>query len=157
MERFRGFMGLLLAATLVLAACETPPGQPMGREQGGMIIGGLLGGVLGSQVGEGGGRTAATIIGTIAGAAIGGSVGRSMAETDRLKAAHALESVHTGVPARWVNPDNGNRYEVVPTRTFEQGGQPCRDYTMDAVISGARQKVTGTACRQADGVWRATQ
>jgi surface antigen len=145
-----------LTLTLSLTACQTPPGGTIGREEGGMIIGGVLGGVLGSQVGHGSGRTAATILGTIAGAAIGGSVGRSMAETDRLKTAHALETVQTGVPARWVNPDNGNRYEMVPTRTFDQGGQPCRDYTIDAIISGAKQKVTGTACRQADGVWRAT-
>lgn len=149
-----GRVGMVaVAAVLMLAACQTPPD----REQGGMIIGGILGGVLGSQVGEGSGRTVATIIGTIAGAALGGSVGRSMAETDRLKTAQALETVHTGVPARWVNPDTGNRYMVVPTRTFEQGGQPCRDYTVDATIAGSREKVQGTACRQPDGSWRAVQ
>jgi surface antigen len=142
-----------MLAALLLAACQTPPD----REQGGMIIGGILGGVLGSQVGEGSGRTVATIVGTIAGAAIGGSVGRSMAETDRLKTAQALETVHTGVPARWVNPDTGNRYVVVPTRTFEDGGHPCRDYTVDATIAGSHEKVLGTACRQPDGSWRATQ
>jgi len=153
--RFRaGWVGAVgMLAALLLAACQTPPD----REQGGMIIGGILGGVLGSQVGEGSGRTVATIVGTIAGAAIGGSVGRSMAETDRLKTAQALETVHTGVPARWVNPDTGNRYVVVPTRTFEDGGHPCRDYTVDATIAGSHEKVLGTACRQPDGSWRATQ
>ena len=82
-----------------------------------MVIGGVLGGVLGSQVGRGHGRTLATIVGTLAGAAIGGAVGRSMDETDCLKTAHSLESVRTGVPSAWRNPDTGNQYTVTPTRT----------------------------------------
>jgi len=94
---------------------------------------------------------------TATGAAIGGAVGRSMTDTDRLKAAHTLESVRSGVPARWVNPDTGNSYVVVPTRTFDQAGAPCRDYTIDATIGGAKEKVVGTACRQPDGSWRVVQ
>ena len=78
-----------------------------------MVIGGVLGGVLGSQVGRGHGRTLATIVGTLA----GGAVGRSMDETDCLKTAHSLESVRTGVPSAWRNPDTGNQYTVTPTRT----------------------------------------
>jgi surface antigen len=146
-------MAAVLVVALSAVGCETPPT----REQGGMIVGGILGGVLGAQVGEGSGRTAATILGTLAGAAIGGAVGRSMTDTDRLKAAHTLESVRTGVPARWVNPDTGNSYVVVPTRTFDQAGAPCRDYTIDATIGGAKEKVVGTACRQPDGSWRVVQ
>ena len=103
-----------------------------------MVIGSVLGGVLGSQVGGGDGRTTAIILGTLAGAAIGGSVGRSMAETDRLKTAHALETVRTGVPSSWVNPDSGNEYRLVPTRTIESSAGPCREYTLDAVIGGRK-------------------
>lgn len=120
-----------------------------------MIVGGILGGVLGSQVGSGSGRTAATILGAMAGMAIGGEVGRSMAETDRLKTAHTLESVRTDVGSQWVNPDTGHRYQVVPTRTFDRAGLPCRDYTIDATIAGSRERVIGTACRQPDGSWQA--
>lgn len=149
----RGCSIALLAAALVLGGCETPPT----REQSGMVVGGILGGVLGAQVGEGGGRTAATIVGTIAGAAIGGAVGRSMDETDRIKTARTLETVRTGVPAQWVNPDTGNRYVVVPTRTYDQGGAPCREYTVDATVGGSKEKVYGTACRQPDGSWRVVQ
>lgn len=145
-----------LAATIVcalaLVGCATPPTQ----EQAGMIIGGALGGILGSQVGGGGGRTAAIIVGTLAGAAIGGTVGRSMDETDRMKTAHALESVRTGVPSRWRNPDTGNQYTVVPTHTYDTAQGPCREYTVDAVIAGRHDQVYGTACRQPDGSWRAT-
>jgi len=142
--------GAVLLCGIALTGCATPPSQ----EQTGMIVGGVLGGVLGSQVGEGGGRTAATIVGTIVGATIGGSVGRSMDEHDRLKTAHALENVRTGVPSRWHNPDTGNQYTVVPTRTYEVAQGPCREYTVDAVVGGKPDKVFGTACRQADGSWR---
>ena len=119
-----------------------------------MVIGGVLGGVLGSQVGGGAGRTSAIVLGTLAGAAIGGTVGRSMAEVDKLKTAQTLETVRTGVPTSWRNPDSGNEYLVVPTRSFDTGGSPCRDYTIDAVVGGKKAKVFGTACRQADGSWQ---
>lgn len=119
-----------------------------------MVIGGVSGGLLGSQVGQGNGRTAAIIVGTMAGTMIGGSVGRSMDDTDRLKAAHSLETVRTGVPTAWTNPDSGNQCTVVPTRTYESSAGPCREYTVDATVGGKRDKVYATACRQADGSWQ---
>ena len=83
----------LLTAAAVLAGCQSPPTQ---RDTG-MVIGGILGGVLGHEVGGGSGRTVATIVGTLIGASIGGAIGRSMDEQDRIKTAHTLESVRTGV------------------------------------------------------------
>ncbi len=148
--RWTVLAALCAAAVTVAAGCATPPT----REQQGMVVGGLLGGLLGSTVGEGHGKTAATILGALAGVAIGGSIGRSMDETDRLKTAHALETVRTGVPSRWRNPDTGNQYTVVPTRTYEGPQGPCRDYTVDAVIGGRNETLHGTACRQPDGTWR---
>lgn len=144
---------ILISSVLSLAmlGCTAPATQ----EQSGMVIGGLLGGLLGAQVGQGSGRTAAIILGTVIGANVGGNVGRSMDETDRIKTAQALENVRTGVPTRWVNPDTRNQYTVVPTRTYDTASSgPCREYTVDAVIGGKREKVVGTACRQADGSWR---
>lgn len=140
--------GALFVASL--AGCTAPVTQ----EQSGMVLGGLVGGAVGSQFGRGDGRTAATIIGAVIGASVGSSIGRSMDETDRLRMAQALESQRLNVPTRWVNPDNRNVYTVVPTRTYDSGGSPCREYTMDAVIGGRSEKVVGTACRQADGSWR---
>lgn len=139
-----------LAGALVLAACSTPPTH----EEQGVIIGGIVGGIVGHQVGSGSGQTLATIIGAVAGAAIGGSVGRSMDDTDRLKTAHALETVRTGVATQWVNPDTGYAYRVTPTETYDSGSGPCREYTLEATIGGEAQTVYGTACRQADGSWR---
>ena len=144
-------VSLSLAMLVYLAGCATYQGQ---QEQAGMVIGGILGGVLGSEVGGGRGRTAAIIAGTLAGAAIGGAVGRSMDEVDRMKTAQTLETVRTGVPAQWRNPDSGNSYTVVPTRTYETTSGPCREYTIDAMIGGRVEKVYGTACRQADGSWQ---
>jgi surface antigen len=137
-------------AAVLLGACQSPPTQ----RDAGMVIGGILGGVIGHEVGGGRGRTAATIIGTLIGASIGGAIGRSMDEQDRIKTAHTLESVRTGVPSRWRNPDTGHSYTVTPTRTYESAGSPCREYTVDAIIGGKPEKVVGTACRQADGSWR---
>ena len=140
-----------LAATLVLNGCATD----RFNEQAGMVIGGTLGGLLGNQVGGGSGRTAAIIVGTLAGAAIGGTVGRSMDDTDRMKTALSLENVRTGVNSSWQNPDTGNEYTVTPTRTYNIGSRPCREYTVDAIVNGRSKEVYGTACRQADGSWRA--
>ena len=142
-------VSILLATTV--SGCATSQGP---QEQTGMVIGGILGGVLGSQVGGGHGRTAAIIAGTLAGAAIGGAIGRNMDETDRMRTAQTLETVRTGVPAQWRNPDTGNEYTVVPTRTYDTASGPCREYTIDAVIGGRKEKVYGTACRQPDGSWR---
>jgi surface antigen len=141
---------LLIGVFIFSCGCAQYPQH----EQEGMVIGGILGGVLGSQVGGGRGRTAATIVGTMAGVMIGGSIGRSMDDTDRLNTARSLETVRTGVPSSWRNPDSGNQYTVVPTRTFDSSTGPCREYTVDAVIGGKREKVYGTACRQPDGSWR---
>lgn len=142
---------LVLVCAISINGCATTgKGQ---NEQAGVIIGGVLGGVLGSQVGKGDGRTAAIIIGTLVGASIGGSVGRSMDDTDRLKTAHSLETVRTGEPTTWENPDSGNEYTVTPTRTYEDNSGPCREYTVDAKIGGKNEKIYGTACRQPDGSW----
>lgn len=150
--RAKPFGAAVLCCSLIASGCSAPVTQ----EQTGMVIGGALGGALGSQVGGGRGRTAATIAGTIAGAAIGGSVGRSMDDTDRMKVAQSLETSRTGVRSQWRNPDSGNQYAVVPTRTYESAGTPCREYTVDGTVGGKKEKITGTACRQADGSWRTT-
>lgn len=141
------------ACALAIAACATQPTQ----EQAGMVIGGVIGGVLGAGLGEGRGQTAATIAGALLGGMIGGNVGRSMDEQDRMRTASTLEHVRTGVPAQWRNPDTGNAYAVVPTRTYDSAQGPCREYTMDALVGGRKERIYGTACRQPDGTWRVVQ
>lgn len=136
-------------AGISLSSCETTS-----HAQQGEIIGGVIGGVLGSQVGEGSGRTTAIIVGTIAGAMIGRHIGETMDDADRMQTALALDSARTGEATTWVNPDNGNRYTVTPTGTFEQSGGPCREFRLDAEVGDQPdQEVYGTACLQADGSW----
>lgn len=141
----------ILIASLAFVGCANSQGP---QEQVGMIIGGALGGLLGTEVGGGRGRTAAIIVGTMVGANIGGAVGRSMDDTDRLNANLALENVRTGVATTWRNPDTANEYALTPTRTYETGSGPCREYTVDAKVGGSTEQVYGTACRQPDGSWR---
>ena len=149
MNSFKLIAGILLlsSATMLMNGCAT-------REQTGQVIGGAAGAAAGSQVGGGSGRTIATIGGAILGAAIGGNVGERMDENDRQQAASVLENAETGTSTEWVNPDTSDRYAVMPTNTYQSdAGQPCRDYTMDAVIDGRNETINGTACRRADGTW----
>lgn len=146
-------LGSVALAAVLLGGCETPPGHQ--NEQAGTVLGAVVGGVLGSQVGGGSGRTAATIAGTLVGGIIGGNVGRSMDDTDRMRTVQALESGRSGVPSTWRNPDTGYQYSVVPQPAYQTAQGPCREYTMNTTIGGRPQQVHGTACRQADGSWRA--
>jgi surface antigen len=140
---------MLLSALIALAGCA---GQGP-REQSGMVIGGTLGGLLGALADKDL-APVAIVAGTLFGAALGGSIGKSMDDTDRLKAAQSLETVRTGVPSTWRNPDTGVDYQFTPTKTIETPSGPCREYTMDAVIGGKKETVYGTACRQSDGSWK---
>lgn len=141
---------LLSALTLTLCAgCET-----MSRAEQGEVIGGVIGGVVGAQVGEGSGQTAAIIIGTLAGAMIGRHIGETMDDVDRMRTARTLNDNRTGQATTWVNPDTGYEYTVRPTRTYEDQGGPCREFSLNATVGGEPdQEVYGTACLQADGSW----
>ncbi len=140
---------IVLGLVIPLSSCETTT-----HAQQGEIIGGVFGGVVGSQIGEGRGRTAAIIIGTIAGAMIGRHIGQTMDDTDRMQTAQALNNTRTGVGTTWVNPDNGNRYTVTPTATYERSDGPCREFRLDARVGDdPNEEVYGTACLQPDGSW----
>ena len=147
----RAMVGLsaLLFLSLGVGACATST-----HGQQGEVLGGVIGGVVGAQVGEGRGRTAAIIIGTIAGSMIGRHIGETMDDVDRTRTAIVLNDSRTGETTSWVNPDNGHRYAVTPTRTYEQGAGPCREFRLDATVGDqSHQHVYGTACLQADGSW----
>lgn len=144
-------MGLIVGLALAFGtvSCETTT-----HGQQGEILGGVIGGVIGAQIGEGRGQTAAIIVGTITGAMIGRHIGESMDETDRMRTAMVLNDSRTGESTSWVNPDTGHRYAVTPTRTFEQGTGPCREFRLDAAVGdNHHEHVYGTACLQADGSW----
>jgi surface antigen len=141
---------LIAAAGLVIGGCQTT------KQQQGAVIGGIAGGILGNQIGGGSGRTAAVIAGTLLGGYFGGNIGRQMDENDRYRAGQALEATPTYQSSSWTNPDSGNRYSITPTKTYYAGSGPCREYTTEAWIDGKRETVYGTACRQPDGTWQAS-
>ncbi len=143
-------VALFAAVSLMLGGCNTT------REEQGQVLGAIAGGVLGSQIGGGSGKTVATIAGTVLGGFIGGSIGRQMDDSDHYEAGQALENTPTHQRSSWSNPDTGNRYAVTPTRTYYEDTRPCREYTTEAWIDGRKETVYGTACRQSDGSWQAT-
>lgn len=94
-----------------------------------------------------------TLVGTLADTAVGSVAARALVESDRRRAARALDSVPDGQPSTWRNAETGVGFVVMPTRTFEQRGMQCRDYTVEATVGGRPDTMSGRACRQADGNW----
>ena len=138
-----------LVCSVAIAGCTN-----MNNADVGTLTGGVVGGLLGSQFGGGAGKVAAAAGGAMLGAFIGGKIGNMMDRQDQLEMQRAMETAPTGTTVRWTNPDNGNRFVVVPRRTYYRQAQPCREYVTHASIGGKTEQIYGTACRQADGSWR---
>ena len=83
MQPTRTRIALILAATVALAACESPPT----KEDKGTVAGAVVGGVVGSTIGGGTGRTVAIVAGTLIGGMVGKNIGRKLDDADRMKAA----------------------------------------------------------------------
>ncbi|AWN16859.1 RT0821/Lpp0805 family surface protein [Salinisphaera sp. LB1] len=145
---------ITLFSALVLAVSMIGGCANWKNSDTGTLLGGAAGGALGSQIGSGTGTTIATVVGTLAGAALGNKVGQHFDQKDRRQFGTALESNQTGKTTSWNDPNSNESYSVTPTRTYKQGNQPCRDFTMNATINGQPKKVTGTACRQPNGTWK---
>jgi surface antigen len=125
------------------------------RDVLGAVLGGATGAALGSTVGKGDGRSAAIIGGTIIGIIVGGNIGRYMDDVDQNCVGQVLEHAEDGQAIRWNDPNDGRRYQVMPTRTIETDtGRYCREYTTTSVVGGKVQEVYGRACRQPDGSWQ---
>jgi len=65
----------------------------------------------------------------------------------------ALEKGQTGNPVTWVG-SKGVAGKVIPQQVYQVGSSKCRRYD-HVITSGSGQKNgIGTACRNAEGVWR---
>jgi surface antigen len=137
------------ACALGLFGCETATKQDVG-----VLTGGALGALVGSQLGHGSGRVVATAAGAVVGALIGGSIGAQMDREDQMQVYNTLETTRTHQPHTWVNPDSGHQYTVTPTRTYQNHGKYCREYSTQVTINGKLQSAYGRACRQPDGSWQ---
>ena len=153
-------MRVLVIAILTvsfLSACATGPDGRVGADPNVMnkgtameVGGGLLGAVICNQLFEGHGSRD----GWTAACGIGGFL---LAKSFTQQGQQALEQNKVGQSTSWVDPDNGQRVSMTPTRTFrDQNNRPCRDYESTVTMDGQPEVVTGTACRQDDGSWRAS-
>lgn len=143
-------------------SCDRPALQSILSTSKGNIIGSLggaaLGGIVGNQFGGGSGKGLLTAVGVVGGALAGGYVGRQMDPADHACVGRTLEHTPTGQTVAWHNPQKNAQYQVTPTGNFVgSGGQPCRNFTTQAVIDGQNQQVAGTACRQPDGTWKTVE
>jgi surface antigen len=149
-----GVVAVLLILTL--AGCEAGgmrmgPGTATGG-LGGAAAGGLLGAALG---GGSTGIASGVLIGGLLGAGVGQMLDQRSQQIQNQTVSRTLETAQSGTTTSWVNPDNGNRGTVTPTRTFrDQDGNYCRDFQQSVVIDSQRQQLNSTACRQPDGSWR---
>ncbi len=150
----RNYLTPALLVLPLLAACEaySPPMQDVR-----MAAGAVVGGVLGHQIGHVNGQTVATTGGASLGAFLGSRAGARMDHSDQFKTEQTLETSKNGQTKSWRNPDSGQYYSVMPTRTYEGASGRCREFTTVTQFDDGRRKlVSGTACRQPDGGWRAS-
>ena len=146
---------LVMLATFGIVSCSS---NTQSENTGiGVAVGAVTGGVAGSFVGQGVGRVVAVGVGAIAGGLIGGSVGNSMDSSDHTYTYEALNTNHTYKSSHWRNERTGAKYSVIPTSNLItiNGNPNCRNYRAIAIVNGEKQESFGTACRQADGSWRA--
>lgn len=150
---------LAMGFCVLLAGCADlgiGPRQVAGALGAG--FGGLAGGALGSQVGSGLGRTLATVGGASMGALFGSAVAQKLVDSDREHIERTtqatLESAPSGIATPWRNPDNGRSGTVVAGPADETGTRPCRPFEQTVEIDGRTERVSGHACRQADGSWQ---
>ncbi|MEE9448119.1 MAG: RT0821/Lpp0805 family surface protein [Arenicellales bacterium] len=147
-------MKKILASTALIVALSQISACTMSREQSGGLMGAVAGGVVGNQVGGGRGKDLATAIGIFAGAMAGSNFGKQLDALDIANANRALETNKSNQTSSWVNPDNGNKYSVTPTKTYKQAsGRYCREYQSTVTVGGKLEDSYGKACRQPDGSW----
>jgi len=119
----------------------------------GAVLGGALGGVVGSRAANKEDRPVAIVVGTVLGAVIGAKIGQKIDEGDRGCWGHALELAGEKKTVVWTNKATGVNYRLTPTRNFQEGKLPCREFS--TVVSAASQQdtVKGVACRRGEGEW----
>lgn len=157
MKKFTAKVSALLVALTMLSSCTNEAGEINKQKMVG-IMGAIGGGAIGSQIGKGSGKTVSIIGSSILGGLAGSEVGRSLDKADityhNRTNQRALESNKAGIPSSWKNPDSGASGTVTPTKTFQQNGQYCREYTQSISVGGQAEKAYGTACRRPDGTWQ---
>ena len=148
-------LGLASSCTLT----STSPSEQGPKQAVGTITGMVLGGKIARDLTkDSSNKSMWTLAGVTLGAFLGNEIGASMDKTDILMAQNArnfaLENNKTNSQAAWNNPDSGNSGVIYPTKTYNVGDQPCREFTQEIIIGGKTQTGYGKACRMADGSWQ---
>ena len=141
-----------LVSLPLLGGCAT-------KMQTGTALGALTGGALAYGLGQDSSKKELwTVLGIGLGAMIGQSIGQQLDERDQYLMAQTFEFTMEKAPtnhrSQWENPDSGHGGTVTPTRTFDTGTGPCREFITTVSIGGHTEEAYGTACRQADGSWK---
>ena len=83
----------------------------------------------------------------------GEAIARSMDDTDHLMVLYLLENGHPGSKSRWRNRDTRSTYFVTLARAFNEAGELCLEYVLEASIRGQTHRSQGFVCREPDGRW----
>lgn len=124
----------------------------------GAASGAVAGGLAGSAIGAGTGNAVAIGVGAVTGAIVGGVVGHSMDHSDNTRAYRIMDYNPTNKQETWQNKKTHSSYTVKPTSNMLtiNGNPNCRKFTTMGVIDGkASEEMSGTACRQPNGTWKA--
>lgn len=143
---------LALILTLsVLAGCTTT------KAQNSAMLGTLAGSTLGALTFKN--KVSGAAIGAGAGLLVGYIVGNEMDKHDSAHVSHALETMPSGQPTAWVNPDTRTRYQAIPRQPrYHEDGRVERDVTLRAQMADGRtETVYARAYRHPDGSWQLVQ
>ncbi len=153
MKEKKQLIGLTLIAVMLSTIIACTGHQPISRAGQGAGMGAAAGAILGQAIGR---DTEATLLGTAIGTILGYIVGNEMDKTDRQMLNQVYETTPSGRPVSWVNPDNGNNYQVIAQPAYpnpQNRNQYCRKAEIIATIDGQAQKTYTTACRNSRGEW----
>ncbi|KJS03779.1 MAG: surface antigen [Desulfobulbaceae bacterium BRH_c16a] len=143
----------LIIIPVIILALSSCASDQYTKGTKGAGVGAAGGAVLGQAIGR---NTEATLIGAAVGGLLGYIVGNEMDKYDRQQLNHTYEFAPSGQSTSWVNPDSGNRYQVVPQPAYappSQPDRPCRKAEILATIDGRTEKTYTTACRNSAGQW----
>lgn len=142
-----------VAASILLTGCVST--APINNAQTGSMVGAVLGGVAGNQLGQGEGKTAMTILGTVVGSYLGSQWG---AQLDARDQQNLGQSIYSGRPAVWQNPNTGHQYNVNPGQVYRANvnnqSTLCRPVTIVGTIDGRTQNIQTQACQDSRGQWQ---
>ncbi len=153
MKGKKQFVSLAVVTAMLSALIACTGNQQLSRGTQGAGMGAIGGAILGQAIGH---DTEATLLGTAIGTILGYIVANEMDKTDRQMLNQIYETTPSGRPVSWVNPDNGNNYQVIAQPAYpnpQDSNQYCRKAEIIATIDGQPQKTYTTACRNNRGEW----